>query len=532
LIYSTSLSTSETEQLAIISAATHSLFSSPTCTLPPDGNSKSQAVAAHIAALGPALVHAPTDKLPDDDCMTDEGDELLFDSVTGEGAGIPPPDSETPQSTHDTQPPPAPSLQLYELSAKIRSRALLSVHTCIASLFKYTTADGAADGAAAATSSPPPPSLLNTLHPFLASRVTDPPSAHLCFNLATLLIQLYSSHPYATQTTPIDLYNLAHTVLDNAEISALPRVARSDAFKLITTVATIPPPDNQTADTAECKTAANKLASTAASTLFGEKDPRCLHAGLQALHHVQTTVPFTTPNIHGEHFDAVCPYYPITFTPPPNDPHGITSEGLRTSLLQVLKGTAETPEGGDAYDDVIKLVFERIGGVSGGDEGEDEMIPVSDRVAGVADARQLLLDVPVTKYKNVLNDVRVALITGYEAITQAGDATKAEELLLLLTQVGSAVEHSTDPKTVDCFGVFNRTIIQNVAQSVVDAPESVNGRGNARFLCAVAKSGPKSLACALGVTCRSLVALVENLQDEVRAEAAAAAVGMLFVASR
>ena len=35
-------------------------------------------------------------------------------------------------------------------------------------------------------------------------------------------------------------------------------------------------------------------------------------------------------------FDAVAPYYPINFTPPPHDNHGITQQGLRQALMGVL----------------------------------------------------------------------------------------------------------------------------------------------------------------------------------------------------
>ena len=35
-------------------------------------------------------------------------------------------------------------------------------------------------------------------------------------------------------------------------------------------------------------------------------------------------------------FDTVAPYYPVTFSPLPNNPYGITSEGLQSSLMALL----------------------------------------------------------------------------------------------------------------------------------------------------------------------------------------------------
>ena len=79
-----------------------------------------------------------------------------------------------------------------------------------------------------------------------------------------------------------------------------------------------------------------------ASCLHGESDPRCLLQILKLLHRVQqklgplfSDLPFPASEV----FDAVAPYYPIQFTPPPNDVHGITREGLSTALWNVLSYT-------------------------------------------------------------------------------------------------------------------------------------------------------------------------------------------------
>ena len=82
----------------------------------------------------------------------------------------------------------------------------------------------------------------------------------------------------------------------------------------------------------------------AANCLHGESDPRCLMQLLALLHSTQVTfVPFfslftSSNNLFPteEIFDAVAPYYPIQFTPPPNNIHGITREGLHKALVSVL----------------------------------------------------------------------------------------------------------------------------------------------------------------------------------------------------
>ena len=85
----------------------------------------------------------------------------------------------------------------------------------------------------------------------------------------------------------------------------------------------------------------------AATCMHGESDPRCLMQLLQLLHSIQKTFePFmksatTASNAFPtlQVFDAVAPYFPIQFSPPPNNIHGITREGLHSSLLSVLTFT-------------------------------------------------------------------------------------------------------------------------------------------------------------------------------------------------
>ena len=90
------------------------------------------------------------------------------------------------------------------------------------------------------------------------------------------------------------------------------------------------------------------FAQFTARCLHGESDPRCLLQLLKLVHNMQVALSpwfpvsfvsaeavFPTEDI----FDAVAPYFPIQFTPPPNDIHGITRESLHQALLRVLTFT-------------------------------------------------------------------------------------------------------------------------------------------------------------------------------------------------
>lgn len=68
----------------------------------------------------------------------------------------------------------------------------------------------------------------------------------------------------------------------------------------------------------------------------GEKDPRCLILCLRVLGRTQALFPQASDELAEACFDVTACYFPITFTPPPNDPYGITPEMLSHALRATL----------------------------------------------------------------------------------------------------------------------------------------------------------------------------------------------------
>jgi hypothetical protein len=101
-----------------------------------------------------------------------------------------------------------------------------------------------------------------------------------------------------------------------------------------------------------------QFAEFVARCMHGESDPRCLLQLLALLHNTQVNfgdwflgTNTESPNNvfpNEDFFDAVAPYYPIQFTPPPNNVHGITREGLHSELISVLTYT-KMDEGARRY---------------------------------------------------------------------------------------------------------------------------------------------------------------------------------------
>ena len=70
----------------------------------------------------------------------------------------------------------------------------------------------------------------------------------------------------------------------------------------------------------------------------GEKDPRCLMASLALLKQAMAHFPSSVEAVADRLFDAAACYFPITFTPPPDDPFGISPEALTLLLEDCLCG--------------------------------------------------------------------------------------------------------------------------------------------------------------------------------------------------
>lgn len=85
----------------------------------------------------------------------------------------------------------------------------------------------------------------------------------------------------------------------------------------------------------------------------GEKDPRCLVVCLRVIQMLLSASRFKQTFVE-DAFDAVSVYFPVTFRPPPNDPHGITHESLVEALNSVFKASK------GMADCVIPMALERV----------------------------------------------------------------------------------------------------------------------------------------------------------------------------
>ena len=74
------------------------------------------------------------------------------------------------------------------------------------------------------------------------------------------------------------------------------------------------------------------------SAIDGERDPRCLISSLGLVKMLFSHYHHLIHYFANKIFDSVACYFPITFVPPPDDPHGITTEALVRLLEECLCG--------------------------------------------------------------------------------------------------------------------------------------------------------------------------------------------------
>ena len=127
-----------------------------------------------------------------------------------------------------------------------------------------------------------------------------------------------------------------------------------------------PPPESTTLQiSTSTAQQVQKFASLCSSCLLGETDPRCLMQLLSLLHStlvILSPILLLPPRLDKNHadanmtmmmhfpimelFDAIAPYYPVRFTPPPNDVFGITRQGIHDALFRLFtyySSTTTTP---------------------------------------------------------------------------------------------------------------------------------------------------------------------------------------------
>eukprot|EP00752_Nemacystus_decipiens_P008715 g7777.t1 len=220
-------------------------------------------------------------------------------------------------------------------------------------------------------------------------------------------------------------------------------------------------------------------------SLEGEKDPRCLIVGLSALRKTQAGFDSTALLDTCEQvFDATACYFPVTFTPPPNDPHNISPDALRTGLEGVLVGSP------GMAPHVLPMLLDKLGS------------EVS--TAKEASLRALVAGIRAFGTPGVGKHLRAIGAAMFEEAVHGSDPDLASLALQSLTEVvREAASHAALTGEGDACPEWRdvaQPILEVAVAEVTGAqPCSVLGRGSTKVLLALAASSALGFRSALSL---------------------------------
>jgi len=376
----------------------------------------------------------------------------------------------------------------------------------------------------------------------------------------------------------------------NAEgLSQLPRIKRSLCFKLLEAgldglkvdkikfdqlMSQLPQSSGQN-DTPlpnSILKSMQKFAKLTSSCLHGETDPRCLLQLLRLLNKMQQimlplfsgassihnqTIRFPTVEV----FDAVAPYYPVHFTPPKNDPHGITREILQDALMAVLceRGAmyeGHLSKGGSSGEDdaennsmailSARMFLERLDPSKYDDydppssqESEEE-----DKLAALHDLSNLLLPLTAkskakhsdgtvprtcaTLTTSFVSELSSSLVRAHEEAVSSDRTADIHSLASNVRKFASSFAYNLAPacsaKTNDdskhrdaslLWEAFVHDANRRLATNLSASPQSMHGRSSTAYLAALAaEGGLPTLRKVLDVGMPRLLDLISSKKDD------------------
>eukprot|EP01041_Mallomonas_annulata_P004859 gene4859-9684_t len=163
---------------------------------------------------------------------------------------------------------------------------------------------------------------------FLNNRLSDYPSIVPALQGLNSIITAHSSHIDSKYN---DINNIFSNIFEKLQVQSLAQTIRQRIFILFESMLILPSHLLLSFDSN-----GNDILEGILTALEGEKDPRCLLIALRVLNHCFKALS-THVEMHAERiFDNTSCYFPITFTPPPDDPYGITADMLIIALQDIL----------------------------------------------------------------------------------------------------------------------------------------------------------------------------------------------------
>lgn len=324
------------------------------------------------------------------------------------------------------------------------------------------------------------PSSAHHLCAFFVKRLADYPSVGPCLRALLSLFRMTGA------TSAEDVTVTLKELFKELHVPALEQGLRQAAFDLLSYVLEEPLYREARHSMAE------DLANGVVNAMEGEKDPRCLLTCLGLAECILREFGDSGEigEVVEEIFDVTACYYPITFTPPPNDPYGITREQLVSALRSVFVASKVLAP------HVVPLLLEKLEATS-----EDVKLDSLDHLSVCSASYGAKVMLP---HLRAISD---ALQRELRA-QQDGSVSDAvlEAVTTLTRTVATHREATGEPAG---WGALVDPLLMNCLGEIKKAPESMLGRTSGRAVCAVAKACPYSQRLVLRECFKDLQALFE-----------------------
>lgn len=323
----------------------------------------------------------------------------------------------------------------------------------------------------------PPPTLQHTVN-FFCERLQDYPAVPACLRAMECITRFHSAAlPQGLAAT------MAKAVFKELHVPSLTQPMRHSCFALFHNVLQgdrfLPELQEMGAD----------FAFGVAQSMEAEKDPRCLLLCLDVVRTILARFDDRVEAAMEELFEVTACYYPITFTPPPNDPHGITKAQLVNALRAVFCARVTLARF------VIPLLLEKLSSSL-----------VDAKLDALATLRACFASYPVPCMTTWLREIADSM---FAEATTAQDGGVASQALLTLNALARLL--ALHVRSSGDRGVWESSVeplLQRCMREVHTAPDSMLARGAARCLCAVAASNDFGFEAVLRASTAPLCGLL------------------------
>ena len=344
-----------------------------------------------------------------------------------------------------------------------------------------------------------PKSAISHLFDFFGGRMhTDFDSALPCMQCIHTLLK---DHAYAVDSQK-DIPKVVKSVFVSNHVPAMAQPIRQEAFALIETLLNTETYASElsiggASDGAmeDSDILSEGFAKTFASSMEGEKDPRCLLVCLRLAGRICRLIPSDDIKSFERLFDVVSVYFPIAFTPPPNDPFGIRKEDLVEALTDVLV----------CRDEMAPFTLPIVLEASENEQDCADGLAALSRCASAFSPGLL---------RPHLGSARAIL---WAACVHSDDAKVNAAAMNCIKSTVKAISLAADENSA--WEAFAEPLLKDCTDSIQESVDSLMGRASASILACAAAASPQGMSRALDLvshlpsTIRSLPAGLQRVAN-------------------